>query len=176
MKNGLKTAIRIVSEEDRQELIPFFESLGGVNEYLINEDDTRIGDIWYISTDKNKILINVTLDLQSLDYTIIQGIPENWREEMETPKLINVEVADQYQGLFNLLSKEHGLILTISEMDEIVIEAAKISESKINQLETRIKELEDFLETVYKSLMTYGKHPIIDEQYRKIKAKQLLNK
>lgn len=40
--------------------------------------------------------------------------------------------------------------------------------------ENKIKELSEFLETVYKSLATYGKHPIIDEQYRKLKAKQLL--
>lgn len=39
---------------------------------------------------------------------------------------IHREVADKYQGLFNLMSKEHNLILTISEMDEIIIEAQKV--------------------------------------------------
>lgn len=39
---------------------------------------------------------------------------------------IQREVADKYQGLFNLMSKEHNLILTISEMDEIIIEAQKV--------------------------------------------------
>ena len=39
---------------------------------------------------------------------------------------IQREIADQYQGLFNLMSKEHNLILTISEMDEIIIEAQKV--------------------------------------------------
>lgn len=38
---------------------------------------------------------------------------------------IQREIADQYQGLFNLMSKEHNIILTISEMDEIIIEAQK---------------------------------------------------
>jgi len=37
-------------------------------------------------------------------------------------------IADQYQGLFNLMSKEHNLILTISEMDEIILEAQKVIE------------------------------------------------
>ena len=41
---------------------------------------------------------------------------------------INTEIADQYQGLFNLMSKEHNLILTISEMEEIIIEAKKVKD------------------------------------------------
>jgi hypothetical protein len=39
---------------------------------------------------------------------------------------IQKEEADKYQGLFNLMSKEHNLTLTISEMDEIIREAQKI--------------------------------------------------
>ena len=34
--------------------------------------------------------------------------------------LVNKEIADCYQGLFNHLSREHNLTLTISEMDEII--------------------------------------------------------
>ena len=34
--------------------------------------------------------------------------------------LVNTEIADCYQNLFNHLSSEHNLILTISEMDEII--------------------------------------------------------
>lgn len=41
-------------------------------------------------------------------------------------KDINKEIADQYQGLFNLMSKEHGITLTISEMDEIITEAKNV--------------------------------------------------
>jgi len=36
------------------------------------------------------------------------------------------QIADHYQGLFNLMSNEHNLILTISEMDEIIIEAQRV--------------------------------------------------
>ena len=36
------------------------------------------------------------------------------------------EDADKYQGLFNLMSKEHNLTLTISEMDDVIFEAQKV--------------------------------------------------
>lgn len=36
---------------------------------------------------------------------------------------IQREIADKYQEFFNFMSQEHNLTLTISEMDEIVIEA-----------------------------------------------------
>lgn len=138
MKYNLKTAIRIVSEEDRQELIPFFEAIKADCNVIFKWDmnNIKIGDTWYLDKDGCMDWDNPLVSSTS-DYTIIEGIPENWREEMGKPE---------------------------TEL-----------QSKINQLETENKELREFLETVYKSLMTYGKHPIIDEQYRKIKAKQLLN-
>lgn len=36
------------------------------------------------------------------------------------------DVSKEYQGLFNLMSREHGLILTIGEMDEIIREAQNV--------------------------------------------------
>lgn len=39
------------------------------------------------------------------------------------------EIADKYQDLFNLLNQEHDLILTISEMDEIILEVQKLVEN-----------------------------------------------
>jgi hypothetical protein len=39
---------------------------------------------------------------------------------------IHREIAEQYQGLFNLMIAEYNLILTISEMDEIITEAQKV--------------------------------------------------
>lgn len=35
-------------------------------------------------------------------------------------------MAYYYQGLFNLMHNEHGLTLTISEMDEIISESQKV--------------------------------------------------
>ncbi len=48
--------------------------------------------------------------------------------------LVNTVIAAAYQGLFDLMSNEHGLNLTKSEMDEIINEARKVSE-KVNGLE-----------------------------------------
>lgn len=48
---------------------------------------------------------------------------------------IHREIADQYQGPFNLMRKEHNLILTISEMDEIIIESQKV-QPKIDTVNT----------------------------------------
>jgi hypothetical protein len=39
---------------------------------------------------------------------------------------VNTEIADKYQEFFNFMRQEHDLILTISEMDEIVSEAQKL--------------------------------------------------
>ena len=41
---------------------------------------------------------------------------------------IPFEIANRYQEFFNFLNQEHNLILTISEMDEIVYEAQKLVE------------------------------------------------
>lgn len=36
------------------------------------------------------------------------------------------EIAEDYQEFFDFLNQEHNLILTISEMDELVFEAQKL--------------------------------------------------
>jgi hypothetical protein len=38
------------------------------------------------------------------------------------------EISEAYQGLFNLMMNEHNLILTISEMDDIIHESQKVVE------------------------------------------------
>jgi len=40
------------------------------------------------------------------------------------------ETAKKYQGLFDLMSNEHNLILTESEMDSIICEAQKVVNSE----------------------------------------------
>ena len=45
---------------------------------------------------------------------------------------VDVKKADRYQDFFNLMSKEYGLILTISEMDEIIHEAI-LTVDKLNK-------------------------------------------
>jgi hypothetical protein len=39
---------------------------------------------------------------------------------------IQKEIADKYQDFFNFMSQEHGLILTIEQMDEIVFESDRL--------------------------------------------------
>ena len=46
--------------------------------------------------------------------------------KLTNPMYINTEIADKYQEFFNFMNQEHGLILTISEMDEIVTEAQNL--------------------------------------------------
>jgi len=41
------------------------------------------------------------------------------------------EQAERYQELFNLMSKEHGLTLTMTEMDDIISEVEKLKQSSI---------------------------------------------
>jgi hypothetical protein len=40
--------------------------------------------------------------------------------------LVNTEIADKYQKFFNFMNQEHGLILRMEEMDEIVFEAQRL--------------------------------------------------
>jgi len=50
--------------------------------------------------------------------------------------LVNTEIADKYQEFFNFMSREHNLILTIQEMDEIRYEIQKLeSNLKSEQLD-----------------------------------------
>ena len=45
---------------------------------------------------------------------------------------IQREIADKYQDLFNLMSNEHNLTLTISEMDDIIHESQKVVAQYLN--------------------------------------------
>ncbi len=50
------------------------------------------------------------------------GVSEN-NSGINVPSLR--DLADRYQDFFNFLNQEHNLILTISEMDEIISEVGK---------------------------------------------------
>ena len=41
-------------------------------------------------------------------------------------KDIQIEIAEKYQEFFNFMNKEHNLILTKEQMDEIVYESDKL--------------------------------------------------
>ena len=46
---------------------------------------------------------------------------------------MDTEKAETYQEFYNFFSQEHNLILTISEMNEILVEAKKLEEKIKNQ-------------------------------------------
>ena len=58
------------------------------------------------------------------------GADNTFGEENFNPESKSVvrEIADKYQDFFNFLSQEHGLTLTISEMDEMISESQKLIE------------------------------------------------
>ena len=53
--------------------------------------------------------------------------------KVKKPTLDRKKIAECYQPLFSHMSDEHGLILTVSEMDEILITCAKVIDS-LNKL------------------------------------------
>jgi hypothetical protein len=59
------------------------------------------------------------------------------------------ETADKYQPLFNLMSEEHGLTLTISEMDDIIAKVDEVKQLFIPIVSTRTfeKEIELYVDT-----------------------------
>ena len=60
---------------------------------------------------------------------------DNKRLLIATMSHVNTEIADAYQPLFNILHG-HGIVLTISEMDEIIRESQKVVE-KINEVKSK---------------------------------------
>jgi len=119
MKYNLKTAVRIVSEEDRHDLIPFFEAIKSdchalcVFKYELSE--IQIGSIWYIWRDEILACDGDYVDLS--DYTIIEGIPENWREEMEK------EPETELQSKINQLESENKELREFLRISVDIIES-----------------------------------------------------
>jgi len=84
--------------------------------------------------------------------------------------LVNVEIADKYQDLFNHLSQEHNLTLTISEMDDIISEAQKVVK-KSNRMEPKLQEVSENIynqlnDTASDSGLGTGAHKWIKDQIR----------
>jgi len=58
-------------------------------------------------------------------------------------KNIQIEIAEKYQEFFNFMNKEHNLILTKEQMDEIVYESDKLVKNFGCEYEHHTKELKD---------------------------------
>ena len=153
MKYNLKTAITIVREEDRHDLIPFFEHIRwncNIGYWEVSQID--IGDIWYIDKEGLLTFHDKTEDLS--DYTILNGVPKNWREEMKLGDNTSLANRDPY-------------------------EVNKDIQSKIDKLESENKELKECLSEIYKELELWveGEKQFTSNSKALItQAKQLLNK
>lgn len=165
-KYSLKTAIRIVSEEDRHDLIPFFEHIRwncNIGYWEVSQID--IGEIWFIDKEGLLTFHDKTDDLS--DYTISEGIPENWREEMENnfycsetenngykceqqcercAKTDNIDVLEQKSRINQLESEKKELIERLNKSGNNLIEecgkTAKLRDKNI-ALKQRVQELEE---------------------------------
>lgn len=114
MKYPTKTAIEIMTEEDRLEVIPFFEHhFPNCNNGFWREDEIHIGQIWIVN---EHLLLNWRERKLLSDYTILKGVPKDWREE-------NV-------GLTETFIENCGV---------------KIMPSRLDQLESENKELRECL-------------------------------
>lgn len=73
--------------------------------------------------------------------------------------LVNTKLADCYQNLFNHLSSEHGLTLTISEMEQIV----SLSQETTTLLQAYFQQKEDKSGVNYAELATAQFNVLMDE-------------
>lgn len=180
MKHTTKTAIEIMTEEDNKTFEKFFRSIQGDCENLIGYPLSK-GDVIYL-TSFNKIaqmFSSTKMDLKERGYTILKGVPKDRGEESENLKCPKCGCNDYEE--WDELEYEKGGEDPMYGGQLVPFKYSRCGncdngESELDQLESENKELREFLKVVYMSLCTYGKHPIIDNQYDKIKRKQLLEK
>lgn len=177
----MKLAIRVKNEFDRVNVIPFFEKhFPNCNSWGFVSNFIQIGHIVFIDNvgDINgypPITERYIVEYKLTGYTIIDGVPEN----LELPKSALVELQNEYQnkyqGIFNLLSKEHNLTLLVTEMDEIIREVNKIS-SREQELEECLRKCHTGYTMLRSILNQYkiGGVDVADETLKEIE--QLLKK
>ena len=152
MKYTTKTAIEIMTEEDRLEVIPFFEHhFPNCNNGFWREDEIHIGQIWILN---EHLLLNWRERKLLSDYTILKGVPKDWGEESEIPTF-----EDWFENLTRTESDElekkygyygHDISTTEDEWlgihnDEFGIKQNKdnsISISKLTETNSRLDQLE----------------------------------
>lgn len=146
MKYNTKTAVHVTDEFTRQNIIEFFEAIkSDCNDGIWKERDIEIGEYWNLT---NAGLLNYRDNLDEYDftgYTIINGIPENWREEMETPE-------SDLQSKINQLETEKKelkeLIESLLKWDKkypksktYSISEGKIVDNELSEIITQAKQL-----------------------------------
>lgn len=150
---GLKTAIRIETERDRQELIPFFEAIKSDCNRRYEEIDVFdytyfvIGAIWFIDNE-GELCEAVDEDERLLGYTILNGVPQGWREEMKLGyEIVHETKSDQLQKKINQLESENN------KLREIISDYIDLSDLYCNISETNYSIQLENLTTQAKQLL-----------------------
>lgn len=105
-----------------------------VDDEKLGEDDTtqwseRLADIkeQIATIDRNakidELNQTVKIEIQDEPNDEVVNLGMGFEDIPQVPR----EVADKYQDFYNFMNQEHNLILTISEMDEILAEALKLN-------------------------------------------------
>jgi len=115
-------------------------------------------DIWGRTNDDYGLKL---FNMETLEFAQIIEQPK----EVEKPKYVSRFFADTYQNLFNLLSKEHGITPTITEMDEIIREAQKVTQLQ--------QEFENSEPKLFIQAVNFGATSITLSNGKTISAEQL---
>lgn len=150
-----KHAVRIVREDDKQDLIAFFEAIkSDCNDHCWESAHIEIGELWFIDNYGGLACFDPIDDLS--DYTILEGIPEDWREEMGKVKKDN-----SFKLLKVNRQMERALMIPLKSLEVV-------------SNESRIKELTDILREIISLHEECGVKPLFAKCIQK--AKKLLNK
>lgn len=117
-KAGVVETIEVVAEEVIE--LPALEEINNEkgNDYPFGNQDEKVFQ---------------NLDTQKTNANWVENKKGEFVQEVEFEEVVSLEVADQYQTLFNFFNQEHGLTLTITEMDEIIHEVVKFQNQFKNQ-------------------------------------------
>ena len=107
-------AIEVVGEEEVVELPALEESENKNTSIQIGK--TEFLGVQYTDEKGMKTIVEPSDSVKKE----VEQILNSETQEVEFEEVVSLEVADQYQTLFNFFSQEHGLTLTITEMDEII--------------------------------------------------------
>lgn len=154
-----KHAVRIVREEDKKDLIAFFEAIKSVcNDHCWESAHIEIGELWFIDNYGSLACFDPIDDLS--DYTILEGIPIDWREELDNEKV------EKSNNRVNQIATNSTFADPLSEH-----EAAHLN--KVRDLQLKVNELTDVLKDIISLHEECGVKPLFAKSIQK--AKKLLN-
>jgi len=109
-----------------------FARLNSIEKPLQFYFDEKIGN-WSYNCKEIEKMLECTFD------QVLEEIEKLQSDASNSVKNVRKEIYELYQGLFNFFDSEHNLLLTISDMDEIVNQCDKFKK----QYNEYFKELSD---------------------------------